>query len=158
MFEARLPTVAVDVPAATSEEQPPPVGAVRFQRHVSSQLPMVRVRPSAVSAPAVRLRTCDRDAAGPDSSEAAPAPEAFLARTMNRYVVLLVSPVTVCDRLDEVLSMSVQSGSQAFKPAFFRYCHFVSVAVPVTEEVTFALPLPRFTSTAGVAGFGGRVA
>ena len=112
--------------------------------------------PVAVAVPAVRVGA--RGVAASETSDSAPSPEAFLARTLNRYAVPSVSPVSSSDRLDEVLSTSVQSLSQAFSPSFFLYCHFVSVAVPVTEEARFTLPPPRLTVTVGFAGFGGRVA
>ena len=34
---------------------------------------------------------------GPDAADCGPVPLAFLAATVNVYVVALVSPVTVCD-------------------------------------------------------------
>ena len=37
------------------------------------------------------------------------------------------------------------------------YCHLVSDAVPVTEEVSFNLPLPIPAVTVGVLGWGGFV-
>ena len=137
-------------------EQSPALGAVRFQRHAPDQFAMVSVIPVAVAVPAVSVTA--RGVAASEASEAAPKPEAFLARTLNRYAVPSVSPVSVCDRLDAVLSMSLQSASQAFSPSFLLYCHFVSVAVPVTEEVSRTVPSPRPTVSTGFAGFGGRVA
>ena len=132
------------------------LGAVRFQRHAPDQLPIVRVMPVAVAVPAVRVTA--RGTAASEASEAAPAPEAFLARTRNRYDVPSARPVRVCDRVVEVLRMSVQSVSQGFAPSFLTYCHFVSGAVPVTDEASRTLPSPRLTARAGLAGFGGRVA
>ena len=117
---------------------------------------MVSVMPVVVAAPAARVAA--RGVAASEASEAAPAPEAFRARTRNRYAAPSVRPVRVCDRVVEVLWISVQSVSQGFAPSFFLYCHLVSGAVPVTEDVRVSSPLPVPAVAAGFAGFGGRVA
>ena len=117
---------------------------------------MVSVMPVAVAALAVRVGA--RGVAASEASDSAPKPEAFSARTLNRYCVSSVRPVSVCDRAVEVLSTSVQPVSQAFVPSFFLYCHFVSVAVPVTVAVRTSLPLPAPAVATGFAGFGGKVA
>ena len=70
---------------------------------------MVSVMPVAVAEPAVRVGA--RGVAASEASDAAPKPEALRARTLNRYAEPSVSPLTVCDRLFEVLEMSVQSAS-----------------------------------------------
>ena len=117
---------------------------------------MVSVMPVAVAVPAVRVTA--RGVAASEASDSAPKPEAFSARTLNRYDVPSVRPVTVCDRPVEVLATSRHAVSQAPSPAFLTYCHFVRAAVPVTEDDTRTLPSPRLTVSTGFAGCGGRVA
>ena len=65
--------------------------------------------PAAVAEPAESVTA--RGVAASDSSDAAPKPEALRARTLNLYAEPSVSPVTTCDRLFDVLEMSVQSAS-----------------------------------------------
>ena len=67
------------------------------------------VIPVAFAVPAVNVTA--RGVAASDSSDAAPKPEALRARTLNLYAEPSVSPLTVCDRVFEVLVMSVQSAS-----------------------------------------------
>ena len=62
--------------------------------------------------------------AASDSSDSSLAPTSFTARTLNRYVELVVKPVTVTNMLVPVFATSVQSLSQEL-PVFFLYCHLV---------------------------------
>ena len=112
--------------------------------------------PVAVAVPAVRVTA--RGVAASEMSDSAPKPEAFSARTLNRYDVPSVRPVSVCDSAVVVPEMSVHPVSQAFPPAFFLYCHLVSVAVPVTVAASRTLPPPRSTVAVGFVGFPGSVA
>ena len=104
---ARPVRLAVATP--TVVEHCPPGGVTRLYHQSPVWLPMVSVAVSSCTALTVNDAPCG--VADSDSGDSAPPPLAFTARTLNLYAVPLVRPLTVCDRLDEVLEISVQSAS-----------------------------------------------
>ena len=123
-----------------------PARSRKRQRVTPTPVPGVQLR-AAVPLPAVAVSVGAEGSAwgvATASSEAAPLPVAFTARTRKRYSVAFVSWLTVWVVVAAALDGTAVHEPHAFVPAFCRNSQREMVALPGSSQVRTTAAAPAF--------------